>query len=517
MSDNDFTDLDAVTAVERFDREWQSLYPDYDPTRPSPDKRIGEQHGTVWERAGFYIDGRGREFFIPTATERQSFLDLGVWIGFLPTTRVAAQADLHVTISRSVTPGATFVLEAGEQVRTPSTGDPVIYETLTDLEFVPDGSATQTDLVTAENSQVATDIFAASGKTFQAVRLSTVPYLDGSLVLTDDLGTFTVVRTFASSGPTDAHVTLRIDARERTTVIFGDGNTGRLPSGTINASYRVGGGAFGEVEAGQLTVLASAQFQDDDGNPIVVTVTNPLQSSAGADRQSIEELRREIPNSAITQRVAITRADYENGATTFVAGVARALALTINEAPTLVPLNEVWVYVVPKGGGTATQALLDDVAGLFTDDGDLPAGNTVVVRVFQAPYVTVDVTTRVFVAPNQDRSAVRESIASDLADYFDPENVVTTQLPDGSVQSSYTVAFGQVFAQETGQPDGQLSWSAVLCEVEENVGVAKVDDTLDRLLLNGLDLDVSLDAQGFPALGDVVVIDADTGTEIPPA
>jgi len=106
-----------------------------------------------------------------------------------------------------------------------------------------------------------------------------------------------------------------------TTVTFGDGAHGaRLPSGVqnITAVYRSGLGAGGNVKAGQITMLQS--------RPLGVTaVINPLRASGGADRESRDLARGNVPISVMPLDRLVSVQDYEDFARRF-AGIAKARA-----------------------------------------------------------------------------------------------------------------------------------------------------------------------------------------------
>jgi predicted phage baseplate assembly protein len=90
-------------------------------------------------------------------------------------------------------------------------------------------------------------------------------------------------------------------------VTFGDGINGvALPKGFRHvraASYRVGGGTAGAVEADAIkTMLSSAAF--------VSAVTNPLPASGGTDRESQQNAVRRGPQEFRARGRAVTVADY---------------------------------------------------------------------------------------------------------------------------------------------------------------------------------------------------------------
>lgn len=130
-----------------------------------------------------------------------------------------------------------------------------------------------------------------------------------------------------SSGPGDRHFVLEPTSGQ---VTFGNGRRGRIPaagSDVVAAGYRHGGGRAGNVAAGTITTLL---FELPD----VASVTNRRAARGGADRQSLEELKREAPVLLRNQRRAVTASDYEELARR-VPGIvgAKALALTHPEHP----------------------------------------------------------------------------------------------------------------------------------------------------------------------------------------
>ena len=107
-------------------------------------------------------------------------------------------------------------------------------------------------------------------------------------------------------------------------VQFGDGVEGStLPTGqsNIQASYRIGIGAAGNVAAGAVTTLID--------RPLGVSgVINPAPATGGQDPQSIDDIRANAPLSVLTLGRAVSITDYQNFAATF-AGIVKAYAIWI--------------------------------------------------------------------------------------------------------------------------------------------------------------------------------------------
>ncbi|HEX2091577.1 MAG TPA: putative baseplate assembly protein, partial [Longimicrobiaceae bacterium] len=106
----------------------------------------------------------------------------------------------------------------------------------------------------------------------------------------------------------------------RCIVTFGDGKNGaRLPTGTenVSATYRVGTGVAGNVDAGALRLLRTPAVG-------VRRVNNPVPATGGAAPETPEEARRRAPVRACTLHRIVSLRDYGDFARTYP-GVARAL------------------------------------------------------------------------------------------------------------------------------------------------------------------------------------------------
>jgi hypothetical protein len=89
------------------------------------------------------------------------------------------------------------------------------------------------------------------------------------------------------------------------TLRFGDGRHGRRPpAGTeFAATYRVGNGTAGNVGAGALAHVATA-----DG--AITGVANPLPARGGAEPEDADAVRRDAPEAFLVQQRAVTADDY---------------------------------------------------------------------------------------------------------------------------------------------------------------------------------------------------------------
>jgi hypothetical protein len=167
-----------------------------------------------------------------------------------------------------------------------------------------------------------------------------------------------IASTLAFSRTADPDFALETDENEITTVVFGDGQYGMIPpvGATMLATYRTGGGALGNVGAGQITVIADApQLQS-----IGARVVNRAPASGGADRESIDQAQQYAPTVFSSMNRAVTADDYVAQALLFP-GVSKARAVPGN-------WNTIQLFIAPEGSGEDPSDILRrDLLAYFED------------------------------------------------------------------------------------------------------------------------------------------------------
>ena len=231
---------------------------------------------------------------------------------------------------------------------------------------------TRVEVVGSGDGSTALQQFALKASPLTYVPVSTEAGIQSTLQIAVNGLPWTERASFDALGPTDRGFVTQTDNIGKTTVIFGDGVHGaRLPTGVENvqATYRVGIGRPGNVDAGQLTLLASKPLG-------VRSVTNPLPGAGGADAETIDQGRANIPLATASLDRIVSVSDYAAVARTF-AGVAKAFALRFPAARPIVH-----VTVAADGDATVdtTSPLIQNLKNTLVDQGD--------------PHITLDVAPR---------------------------------------------------------------------------------------------------------------------------
>lgn len=445
-----------------------------------------------------YQDNQAGEAYLLRATQRKNVLALCKLIGFTPRGNTAALVDLVLTLSPA--PTGTLTIPERARARTDAIVDPVLFETIASTTLPAGGVGPYT--IRAENAERKSETFASTSKPNQELRLASRPYLDDSLVIVAAAGAFTQVDNFLDSAASDKHFTVVVDSNDRATVRFGNGVNGAIPTGTITATYKIGGGASGFIEPNTIKRFDNS-FVDSLGNSIAVTVTNPERSTRATNRQTVDEIKVLAPESLRATDRSVAREDFEIHALE-VPTVLRALMLTSDQEAGIAE-NSGILFIVPQGLGEATDVTKDAVLAKVTTE--YPHTLTFRVTVSGAVYLTVNIDTTVWFKPGVSttaaKQAVRDAIVANLVTAFDPANA-----------DNVGIDFGYNLRDENDDPAGSIAWSDLFDVVRDTTGVRKIDAGDGGLLLNGASEDLVIQNRQYPILGTVIVRDGSTGQPV---
>lgn len=501
----DYTELDQEALEKRIFRLIDAAFPEWtERARINFGNLLVGAFAMVGDVLAFLMDNHAAESRWTTARLRRSLLDMVKLIAYRPASARAAVVTVVIDMPAM---GGSVLIPAGSRILTDQVTTPIAYQTLADVEFAP-GQTQAT--VLAENSQTWTEVFTSSELADQVFILGRAAVLDGSVTLSAADGSYAEVGDFLDSTSSARHFTVSVDAQGRGVVRTGSGILGAIPKGTVSITYKTGGGLAGRIEPNKLRRFEGSFF-DSLGNPARPTPSNPSAASGAADSESNSSIQRNAPRALRVQNRCVSREDYEIIAE-LTPGVARALHLTGNEMAGIGE-NQGQVFIVPEGGGAPSSALLAAVAARYDPfTGDYPKTNTYQVRTAAAPYLTINVQSLLYLGPgytgSDGRSRARKLVVAALTAFF----ALTMKNEKGETVPNPKVDFGWRFKRADGSPFNRLSWSDVFNVVRDSPAVSQIDPGPSGLLLNGARDDVALLPQHFPVLGEVVLIDALSGT-----
>ena len=371
----------------------------------------------------YYIDRSANEGFISTATQRNSVLSIANTLNYTPSTGLPATVTLTFQNSTAV----TISVPAKTQVATTTTVNGVS----TQIVFETNAAATVPAAVGAVKGSAAvsatqgTTIFDeylgdSNGTAYQVFTLSQNPLITSTLQIVANGVTYNQVSYIIDAGYNDPAYTVTTDADNVSYVSFGDNISGRIPpTGAIYATYRVGGGASGNVGPNTLTYLLTNVVAG-------LTVNNQNAASGGADPESTDSIRFNAPFALTALNRAVSLADYAALAVQ-VPSVGKAIADgTV--------YNNILLYMAPSGDSSLgtpgvdvdgeTNDIFDnasaDVISFLTDK----APATTTVTILPPTYVPININLNLHIAAQYKQSVVSNAVYAMLSSILEFDNTI---------------------------------------------------------------------------------------------
>lgn len=368
----------------------------------------------------YYQTRIASNLFPATSDEPQALVQLLRLIGYELRPPAAATANLTLSFAAN-TPTPITILEGTKFFVTIPTGEQLTFETEREWK-IQDSQLEAPDargfrylrnalIPVVEGHTVTEDPVAISdGRENQMYTLREKPVIKGSIEVTvEELPHIETrwqeVDTLANSSPADRHFIVQRNAEGAATILFGDGINGIVPPpGTfstpvrIKATYRVGGGAKGNVPA-------ATRF---NATAPIIGAYNPEAAAGGADSEDTDRARAFAPRLFRTQERAVTVQDYIDLAMQ-VPGVGKARAVALN-------WNQVVLYIAPSGQVAEPSELLKrDLLAFFENRRMLTTG----LKIFGPQAADIYLGAIVRAKPYYLKSDVRAAVEKAVADYLD--------------------------------------------------------------------------------------------------
>jgi hypothetical protein len=504
-----YTDLDFDSATERLDDLILGTFPDLqnNPNKMTMWRLFQGAVAFMLEVLAKRINNAARQSRITTVTQMAAALGLFRLIGYTPPGRQAATVALVFTIASVL--AEDVPIASGFVVKTGGTS-PLSYRAL-EASVIPAGQLTAT--VQFKNSELQDDFFLSNNKKNQKFLLTYSPLVfnadnTAAATITAANGAYTQApnNNLFYSGRADKHYEIYSDDLERGVIRFGDGVNGEVPVGQIQVSYETGGGARGNVAAGLIEVPVG-NLVDTDGNLATFTVENEDDASGGSDRPTLGRLKWLAPLSQTASPVTVKRSDFSTRAVN-VSGVDRAIAVTSNQDAGI-PENTTYVYIVPDGGGTASETLRTNVKNLFKGDGaPYPTTETHEVEVFSAIYKTVDWRVVVYLREGVTEARARAAIVAAQDAFF--STTISSDDPSVDGAPNPDIDFGGNLKDPDGNVNGLMAWSDMFDVIKDITQVRRIDP-VQGFLVNEEQDDVILLPSEFPTAGNIIMINGATG------
>jgi len=272
----------------------------------------------------FKMDQIINELFIDTVTELDNAFRLSKLVGFEPTPPIPARSLWSATIFNTLT--SDVVIPAPVIVDTSVNGQPIIIELFPanpDNEpifnediVIPAGSLVNQNIVGLEGNTIV-DTFTGTGETLQSYQLNSTPVIFDSIIVSVDGVVWEEVDFFTDSQPRREY-RVEYDSEYSAYIMFGNNRAGLSPSpgSSIEVTYRTGGGTRGNIVTGFITTERAA-FVPGLQFSVTVSFTNYTRGEFGYDGDTLEDIRRKLPEWIRTQDRAVTGLDYKTLADQF--------------------------------------------------------------------------------------------------------------------------------------------------------------------------------------------------------
>lgn len=319
-----------------------------------------------------YIDLAFAESFIHTAKFKQSIIDAARTVDLLP--KMYNAAATIVTVTRKSTFLGTS--PTGPDIFIPkytqlSRRDGLSYVTLEDVSIL--GGETSEDVPVIQGEYVRMGLTLAdftkdinTGRYY--INIGTGVAYNTTTFIENSISSWTEVESFWRSFTNDGHFVQEIYAdlyngvADSVFFTVGNGVQGRAVS--EGSTYTLGfircSGLAGNCATGIIDTIS------DPYDP-VVSVTNIIPATGGANVESIEDFRLRVPKIVRTQRRGVTSEDYD-GLVLSVPGVKHCQCLDRTDVPYW-PFEHAVIYVVPEGGGSMSDLLRAAVMRQLTKRG----------------------------------------------------------------------------------------------------------------------------------------------------
>ena len=367
--------------------------------------RLINVYAAIAEMLGYYLDNMARETFLSNARLYFTAVKIAKQYDYRIASSQAASVDLQFTFQQTGTVGFSgFTVPAGTEVQT---AEGIQFFTVEDLVFPASILNTITGVVSATNAQSIAGLSLGTSDG-NATQVFTVPTDVAGFTIVAIVGglPYIGVETFAFSGPTDQHFVQSVDENKNVIITFGDGTNGLIPplGDGITINYNSCDGEDANVAANTVTNIVSTLPTPPTG--YTIATSNPSRASGGTEVEDLASLKKHIPLQLRTNNRAVTEQDFVDIATLNPQVAQAAVSYSCGKF--------VSVYIVPDGGGIASQALLDAVSDFFEPRRII----TTSIDVLAAGEIRIQLSLTLRVESNQLRATVESDVRDALLDFF---------------------------------------------------------------------------------------------------
>jgi hypothetical protein len=317
----------------------------------------------------FKMDQIANEIFIDTVTEIENAFRISKLVGFKPQPPIASRCYFTATINNTLNFDLEIPFGYGidttsgdssirfELFPADSDGNPILEQDI----VIPAGSFVNANVIGLEGRS-RNELIDSSGEVSQAISLAYSPVIYDSIRVDVDGVRWDQVEYFTDSQRRREY-RVEFDSSYNATIVFGNNRGGFIPTqgSRITISYRTGGGVVGNIVAGSI----STQGVIDPNNydlTVPVSFNNYTKGEFGYNGDTIEDIRRKLPQYLRTQNRAVTGLDYKVLAEQFVSPyqgqIGKATAVLRNYG---CAANIIDLYILARSGDFSLENASDQL------------------------------------------------------------------------------------------------------------------------------------------------------------
>lgn len=276
-----------------------------------------ENFAFIADTLSFKIDQIANEIFIDTVTELDNAFRLSKLVGFQPTPPIAARTLWSAIISQPIS--QDMYIPTPYNINVPAEDGTIVFElfpadsdnnVIYDEDILLPAYATEVTNIIGLQGQTIEATFVGDGTVAQSLELRQENILYESIRIYVDGTQWERVDYFTDSQPRREFI-VEYNSDYSAYVIFGNNRAGLIPSlgSKIDAVYRVGDGTRGNIIS-TITTQGSLSLSFYPFN-MPITFSNYTKGEYGYNGDTIEDIRRKLPEYLRTQDRAVTGLDYK--------------------------------------------------------------------------------------------------------------------------------------------------------------------------------------------------------------
>ena len=388
----------------------------------------------TYDMLGFYLDKQALENYIDTVKQRKNAKSIASIVNYKSKMIKSCVASMTCVLSKNIDKSIKIPRYTQVNIKSKNVDNStyasrvdsdIVYVTKDDFTLYPqdvnNGSKFEIPIIQGKVVNYDYDI-SNLGDSLAIIYLDDIDIAEGSVVVSIDGDEWEEVDDVLLDDISGKKFSVHEDRLDRTYIILHPSYPKYIPIDVtipMKITYLETLGTRGKINSNSVhSITSNIVVKDDIMLDQILTATNDLPSSNGADKESLELIAKRAKNQAKTLGFAVILEDYAMIVES-ISGIYKAIAIdwkTEDSKYIKVPYK-VDVYAVPESGFLLEKSDLD----LANDILSKKCVSTIVTNVMTVPYVEVDLDIKIYSDINPDKYAeLKFEVDSYIRKQYDP-------------------------------------------------------------------------------------------------